>query len=345
MSEARSRPPHGPVLRGDIVDDERVIGFAYVSDALGDRLLVEGDEDLAQPPDRPLPSGGAGVERHGEPPLTGARRVEQAPPHVRMSVLSRIEELGDGGRAIWRLLRALQAQGHEVWVAGGTVRDLLADGPAATDGDLDCTGTAGPGRLTALHRRQRRRDGAGDFEPNVSPRLVWSLAPPGTRQRIFEYRPLALDGFRFPAFGGDLVHDSATRDLTVNALYYDLVHDEIVDPLGVGLAHLDAVPRKLVVLDRGKDPVVSAGIVLRCLKFWRRWRHVDLLAVQDWVRELPDDLPALVPEAGWGLLGALRQRCGLTGMERDAELALAGNLGPAAHALVLELQERAAGVP
>lgn len=341
MSEAHARPPHGPVLRGDIVDGEKVIGFAYVADGIGDRLLVEGDEEFAEPPGRPVPGDGADADRLGASPAAGAAQTKPAPAHLRNWVDHRIMALGVGGKVIWALLESLQAASHEVWLVGGAVRDPLLDGPAADPGDLDFTGTAGPGLLSALHRRTRRRRGFADYTPNVSFRLVWSLAtvePP--HERIMEYRPLDLPGLRFPAFGGDLATDARSRDLTVNALYYDLSRDEIVDPLGVALPHLHAMPRKLVVLDRRGDPLVSASILLRCLKFWRRWESVDLLDVQEWARGLPKELPALVPEGGWRMLQRLREQAGLPDLDPETELTFAGSLAPIAAGIIHELQRR-----
>jgi hypothetical protein len=343
------RSDTAPVARGDRVDGKVVIGFAYSREPLstGDVLLLAGDEGLDQPPARPVPARGDStttVERCGPAPLAelDPARIRVAPPHLRTSFERLLIGLREGGVFVWALLEAMAAREYDLWLAGGSVRDLLADGPAAAANDLDFSGTAGPGEFTDTATRLLRRAGAGDYVWRISDGLVWSLSPEiSSRDRIMEYRPLALGGFPFPAYGGSLVEDTEHRDLTVNALYYDHRRDLVLDPSGVGLEHLHAIPRVMVVPYRGTDPLGCAAIILRCLKFRIRWRHVELAQVRAWVGGLPGTLAAEVPKDSWGMLTWLRKRCVPAEIRGAEELSLAEELGPAAVGLVKALQKGA----
>ncbi|ELP65923.1 hypothetical protein STRTUCAR8_01771 [Streptomyces turgidiscabies Car8] len=61
------RDTTGPVLAGDVTKEGTVAGFGYAPSsqpkATCDRLLLNGDETLAEPPDRPVPRAAVHPDR------------------------------------------------------------------------------------------------------------------------------------------------------------------------------------------------------------------------------------------------------------------------------------------
>jgi tRNA nucleotidyltransferase (CCA-adding enzyme) len=122
------------------------------------------------------------------------------------------------------LCRALADKGYTAWVVGGCLRDLLL-GRRAADWDL-----------------------ATDAQPEQVIRVFPKVLPTGiahgtvtVRHRGQSYEVTTLRGEgaysdgRRPdsvAFVRDIVEDLSRRDFTVNALAYDPLKEELVDPFG-----------------------------------------------------------------------------------------------------------------
>ncbi len=149
-----------------------------------------------------------------------------------------------------------------------------------------------------------------------------------------EYKPLTQPGLRWPAWGGTMARDAATRDLTVNALYYDHRHRIVADPTGRAVQDLTAIPRIAATPYRGDDPVEQAKILLRCLKFRLRWPDLDVAPIAEWADGLPADLVARIPATRWEFLTGLHRRCVPKQVQDADELAAAKEIGPAAVRLV-----------
>ncbi|WP_163056245.1 hypothetical protein [Actinomadura bangladeshensis] len=313
------RPVGGPVLRGDRVAGERVAGFAFIrspaASGRNDRLLLDGDESFSAPPERPLPAADTEIERCGPLPTAvvageSILRATEVAEHLPESIRAAIRSMGvEEGRFATALIAKLAAEGHLFWLVGGTVRDLIADGPQAKVKDLDCTGTARPGELydyvdDALDVRAGISDHV--FKLHVSHRYVWSVRNRTGGRAFIEYKSMPLQGFRFPASGGDLHEDVRTRDLTVNCLYYDPVRDVVLDPTERGLADLRAEERALVSPNESVEPLERAKVILRALKFTVRWRgemKLDADAIRKWSATLPGDLLDHITDEGWRELG------------------------------------------
>lgn len=339
------RAADAPVVTGDHVQNQQVIGFALIREPATDQMLVEGEQDLGKPPNRPVPcrNESAGISRTGPSPVHDlpAALLHQG-DHLGGSFERALIALGPGGQFIGSLLEKIADMRHHAWFVGGAVRDYLASGPDARVSDLDMTGTIGPGCLSRIATAAMRKSGAGDYEVSISPQLVWSIRPDKQTPRLLEYKPLARTWFRFPAWGGSLAEDAATRDLTINALYYDLRHGVLADPCGQGRADLLGAPRVARTPYRGDDPVEQACIILRCVKFKLRWPELDTTAVADWVKLLPEDLAARIPGTDWDQrIVTTRKRCIPSRHTGNDELAIATELGPPAVRLIVQLQARA----
>lgn len=338
------RSADSPVMKDDYVNGERVIGFALAKGPVpADQMLVEGDEDLAVPPMRPVsrPSDpAADIRRTGRLPVYSLPPgwLHQAPSEVGTALEWQLSVLGEKGDLVRAILRGIAARQHLTWLVGGAARDLLAGAASASINDLDFTGTVGPGELCEI--APLRRLGVGDYEWQISPRLVWSVREPFSGERVIEYKPLSLTGLRFPAWGGDLRADAATRDLTVNALYFDFQNSVVADPTGRGLADLRSTPQTAATPYRGDDPVELACIILRCIMFQLRWPDLNIAEMAQRIGNLPGDLDSRIPEHKWKLLLSLRSRS-IPGTFRGAdELRLAAELGPVAVRLIETIQQR-----
>lgn len=335
------RAADAPVAAGDHIFDELVIGFCHSQE--GDQILVEGENDLSEPPARPLPcqEDPAGLKRTGPSPVAGipADYLQPAPPGLRSALEAAFNSRHDG-QFVRGLLDEIAVLRHHAWLVGGAVRDLLAAEPDTTVKDFDLTGTIGPACLDAMVRLRRRSD-TGDYTSWLSPQNVWSVTPLGQRgPRLVEYKPLARAGFRFPVWGGGLDEDAASRDLTFNALYYDHKSSVLADPCGAGRAHLDA--RVMATPLRSNDPVEQAAVILRGLKFRLRDQQIDITPMVTWIHhELPDDFVALIPEPGWKRLVMVRRWSVLPELDGRDEMAVAADFGQKAAQLVHAIRTRA----
>ncbi|HSP18590.1 MAG TPA: [cytidine(C)-cytidine(C)-adenosine (A)]-adding enzyme [Myxococcaceae bacterium] len=122
------------------------------------------------------------------------------------------------------LLERLQSAGHEAWLVGGGVRDLLR---GQHPKDWDIATQALPDEVTKLFRRV--------VPTGIAHGTVTVLVPEGhVEVTTFRVESAYVDGRRPAAveFRRDLVEDLARRDFTVNALAFDPVAGAFRDPFG-----------------------------------------------------------------------------------------------------------------
>jgi hypothetical protein len=336
-----------PVWTGDYFNGQRIVGFTLARDpGPAVMVLVDGDEVLTVPPNRPLPAPGdwaASIQRTGPSPVDDLAdgRLHEASRELSDGLDRHLSALGEKGDFIRELLGSIAAEGHLAWLVGGAVRDLISVGAQTHPADLDFTGTMGPSELHGVTRRWRRAAGASDCRLFISPRLVWAAAPPGGNRpdAFVEYKPLSHPGFGFPAWGGTLALDATTRDLTFNALYYDL-QQTVADPTGRAMQDLKATPRTAFTPYLGDDPVEQATVLLRCLKFRLRWPDLNVEAIAEWAGGLPVNLVSRIPRDGWEFLKGLHGRCIPQRTPEADEFAAAKEIGPVAVCLVEEIHAR-----
>lgn len=345
-------------MAGDVVEGERVAGFAYVPPPAGaapgahhDRLLTEGDGGCASPPRRAVPAlrpPGPGDER-----LPHDRLPERAVvPAARRSpcLPAAVNDLLSDGAAPWaRVLqpvaRTVRAAGHELWLSGGAPRELLSGRGREAVRDLDLTGTAPAGRFAELARRTLEEDGETyELRTPVSPDSLVCTVLGTDLSPLIEYRGLGQGGFGVPATGTDLAADSGQRDFTVNSVLYDFERHLVIDASERGLAHLSVPGRALVPVHRSSDPLVRAALALRAVKFLVRWEAdgpVETSELRAWTGEFPEDLASHVRALGdraWAQAQALHHEC-LGDVPDHRQTAVAGALGPGVEHLVGSLLE------
>src|SRR5215831_12925234 len=122
------------------------------------------------------------------------------------------------------LLERLQAAGHEAWLVGGGVRDLLL---GMQPKDWDIATQALPQEVMKLFRKV--------VPTGIAHGTVTVLVPEGhVEVTTFRVESAYVDGRRPGAveFRRDLVEDLARRDFTINALAFDPVGGKFRDPFG-----------------------------------------------------------------------------------------------------------------
>jgi tRNA nucleotidyltransferase (CCA-adding enzyme) len=138
---------------------------------------------------------------------------------------------------IAEVCRKLRAAGHEAWLVGGAVRDLLRGKGAK---DFDIAASAQPAETIALFGRKRTIP-TGEKHGTVT---VLTDRPDGGRDPVevttFRGEGAYSDGRRPDAvtFVRSLEEDLQRRDFTMNAIAWDPLTNTIADPFG-GRADLD----------------------------------------------------------------------------------------------------------
>ncbi|HVP59141.1 MAG TPA: [cytidine(C)-cytidine(C)-adenosine (A)]-adding enzyme [Myxococcaceae bacterium] len=122
------------------------------------------------------------------------------------------------------LVERLQSAGHEAWLVGGGVRDLLR---GQHPKDWDIATQALPQEVMKLFRRV--------VPTGIAHGTVTVLVPEGhVEVTTFRVESAYVDGRRpgTVEFRRDLVEDLARRDFTINALAFDPVGRRFRDPFG-----------------------------------------------------------------------------------------------------------------
>ncbi|MFJ2651546.1 hypothetical protein ACIO1C_33085 [Streptomyces sp. NPDC087420] len=368
LAELYPRAQDGTPLRGDLADGESLLGMTLTS-TRREVLLREADREAPEPPEdgpgrpdlRIEPAGpqpqkapaaavgsgsgsGSGLGLGlGPGPGPGPGEVfgpaEELAPGIGDAVDRCLDETGAEGAFVRLLMNRVPAREHAFWLIGGAVRDLVDLGPEARPNDLDFAGTLPPAELLQEMMDQKAGTGLGDYRPRISPSLVVHLSRPEQGgPRILEYKALAVTDFLFPAYGGSLTDDVASRDLTINSLYYDHGKSILADPTGEGIAHLKARPRILASHNAERALGRRAGVLLRFLKFAVRHPDADVTRLLEWAANLPADLPGRLTEQDWRAL-RYSWRAAVPDAGRPRAVYVAELLGPAAVALVDRLTE------
>jgi hypothetical protein len=213
-----------PLVVGDRVEGRQILGFSwiqppepdrYLSNHMDDRLLVDGDEQLDAPPTRGVPQTSETAEPSGTVPPEPAIEVRHVDT-IDSPLPWKFDALLDLPGAPWRpiirpLLGAVNGIGHQLWLAGGAVRDVLIGRNLHEVTDLDLSGTLPPGRFSDLTRQVLRATPMAECVTTVSPdSLVCSVKARSSDKPLIEYRGLSRGGFRFAAVGSSLAEDALT---------------------------------------------------------------------------------------------------------------------------------------
>lgn len=118
------------------------------------------------------------------------------------------------------ILRRLRERGHEAWIVGGAVRDLvLGKAPA----EFDVTTSARPDEVVATFDRV--------VETGLAHGTV-TVVEEGLACEVTTYRAGRAYAEEGGAFVGTIEEDLAMRDFTVNAMAFDPLAGRFLDPYG-----------------------------------------------------------------------------------------------------------------
>lgn len=168
------------------------------------------------------------------------------------------------------LVSEIWSRGFEVFVVGGTVRDVLAK-ERAKDVDLVTTMPlmlAKPLLQSMYRYRQSKKQEMralmhghirlggrpGSWDPAID-LCVFKHDFPGTEDAIF---------------GSDFASDVAYRDFACNSVYYDPINKALIDPTGVGISNAENRTLSIVSEPRRQSPYDSGRLAIRFFKFQTR---------------------------------------------------------------------------
>ena len=159
---------------------------------------------------------------------------------------------------VQRVLRMLEAGGHQAYLVGGCVRNDLIGAPVS---DMDIATDALPERVITLAQ-------------NAGLKVIPTGIEHGTVTVVADHEPHEITTFRRDietngrhatvAFSSDIAEDAARRDFTMNALYAR-ADGSVLDPLGEGLDDLAARRLRFV----GAPEARIQEDYLRILRFFR----------------------------------------------------------------------------
>ncbi len=158
---------------------------------------------------------------------------------------------------VLELCRRLRDAGHRAWIVGGCLRDLLAERPVS---DWDVCTSALPEQVQRTFKR---------VIPTGIEHGTVTVLLGGVHYEVTTLRGEGAytDGRRPDSvhFVDDIEHDLARRDFTVNAIAYDPLDDQLVDPFG---GRADMARRLLRAVGNPFERFSEDGLrVLRAARF------------------------------------------------------------------------------
>jgi tRNA nucleotidyltransferase/poly(A) polymerase len=163
-----------------------------------------------------------------------------------------------------KLVLDFNKNGHEMYVVGGAIRDMFY-GKKPKDFDLATDAT--PDRIMEV----LEKEGYEDFSPIGTVFLAIGVKLGGELYEIATFREDGTytdqkrpDTVRF----ADIETDAKRRDLTMNALYYDVINDKVIDIVG---AVEDIAKDRVRTVGSAKDRFgEDRSRVLRAIRFAAR---------------------------------------------------------------------------
>ena len=215
-------------------------------------------------------------------PLNSFDQIRWADPNVRIGPVwtnlgssARIvrptgEEYAEFGRLLTQpippgptyleLIEEIWFRGFEVFVVGGTVRDVIA---GEQTHDVDLVTTMPLERATPLLKSMYRID------PEIhGPNGYVRLGSKKSGEPFIDLKSFVFSdpGTEQAVFGGDFNADVSHRDFSCNAVYYDPKNNVLIDPTGRGIQ--SAETKTLEIVCDHQRPAYNRGqVVIRFVKF------------------------------------------------------------------------------
>ena len=166
------------------------------------------------------------------------------------------------------LLNEIAGRGFEVFLVGGTVRDVISG--AATH-DVDLSTTMPLCRLHALVRemygRPRTLEDSAKFNGHLRLGGRAGSGDPFIDLSVFKHSML---GTADAIFSDSFDFDVRNRDFACNSIYYDPLNRVYIDPTSCGVEHAEQRLLGLVADPNLRTPYQMGQIILRFFKFLSR---------------------------------------------------------------------------
>lgn len=163
------------------------------------------------------------------------------------------------------LIEEVWSRGFEVFLVGGTVRDVLA-GESTQDVDLVTT--------MPLKSAENLLRGMYRTDPEIRENngYVRIGGTPASHDPFIDLKMFSTfsTGDNTSLFGADFARDVAHRDFSCNAIYYEPKNKALIDPTGEGISNAQTKVLHLVCDPLLRRPVNLAQIVIRFFKFLSR---------------------------------------------------------------------------
>lgn len=166
------------------------------------------------------------------------------------------------GPTYLELVHEIWSRGFEIFLVGGTVRDVLA---RAHTNDVDIVTSIPLAHALPLLGLMYRGEPSVD-ENNGFVRLGGT---PASRDPFIDLKSFVLGepGTDNALFGANFDADIRHRDFACNAVYYDPINNVLLDPSGVGIEHAEQRKLHLVADPELRGPFHRAQIAVRFFKF------------------------------------------------------------------------------
>ncbi|HMQ80180.1 MAG TPA: hypothetical protein PKE39_07325 [Ignavibacteria bacterium] len=239
------------ILLGYDIDEKPLIlnKFNVQTKANSFRLIrVTNPYDRIDPNWKRLPTNGKIIKPHSTIISAFKKKVyERIPP----------------GPSYIELISEIYYRGFEVYLVGGTVRDVLQEN---TSQDIDIV-TAMPLKSFIPLLKSMFNENVHYYNKTGFVRIGGAPASGDPFIDIKNF-PLYNPGGQTALFGSDINIDLKFRDFSCNAIYYDPINEVLIDPAGSGID--DAMDKKLILV---KDVDIqgplhhTATVVIRLIKF------------------------------------------------------------------------------
>lgn|GEM_PF-2430883 len=266
------RMPHSPTPRpGDrvvwYVDTRRAIG-KYVGHGVRGRPVVEnnlGNQTRLMAFDcmrleKPDVRRGPNWEY-----LPKRALIQQPKPSEKEALRRLLSRRIPPGPTYIELVEEIWGRGYEVYVVGGTVRDVLA---GEQPHDVDLVTTMPIARLRPLLKTMFR-DEIGGSDENGYARLGGKgvHGDPFIDLKLFCHGD---SGTPDALFGADFLLDVSHRDFACNSVYYDPINEVLIDPTGRGISDAEKMLLHVVCDPQLRRPAAVGQVSLRYFKFLLR---------------------------------------------------------------------------
>lgn len=174
------------------------------------------------------------------------------------------------GPSYIELISEIYYRGFEIYLVGGTVRDILQ---GIESNDIDLVTTMPLKSSLPLLRSMfggKTRSGNERVSHNNKTGFIRIGGTPASGDPFIDLKnfPVYSPGTKSALFGSDIDLDLKLRDFACNAIYYDPINKSLIDPSGRGVEDAKSLNLSVVKDEKVHSPLYhSATIVIRLIKF------------------------------------------------------------------------------